>query len=301
MNPATLERLASILKREVGALHVDIVPATDVPDDDATLSWDLGRGRKLRLTFPTPPTDLSEKQDRLATVVESFADLFADAASEIPRIRPEPNKTLESELNALAGRAGALSAVVIDAASPIVWGASEAPTSDDTATDARVAQAFARAQEIGIVWRELLARPSKELAATENAKPAETGRILRLVPPVDALAGLAVDEREIIARRAELTMNAIARVRANPIVAELHCGQHLHEAILEDKLGYLARSFATIYVLILVFPGHFDELGAERAVTRALPIIERLVVALPPDDTPTDRKGTVVALRPRRK
>jgi len=300
MPSTTLDRLANILKRELGALSVDIV--SDVPDDDASLTWDIGRGRKLVLTFPSAPIDLSDKRDRLATVVESFADLFADLAAECPRARLEPGEALKSELNALVGKCGAVSAVIIDAASPIVWGASEAPTSNDSPVDTRVALAFTHVRELGIVWRELLAGPAGWLAATTKSKPsAESGRILRVVPPIDPLAGLSSDEREIIARRAELTMAAIARVRANPILTELHRGEHLHEAILEEKLGYLARSFATIYVLILVFPGHFDELGAERAVVRALPIIERWVVALPPDDTPTTTKGSVIALHGRRR
>jgi hypothetical protein len=305
MQTSTLQRLATILKRELGASNVAIIRANEDSDDNAGLSWDIGRGKKLVVTFESLPVDLSEKRQRLATLVDSFADLFADVAADVPTRRPEPAEALKAELNALAGRAGATSALIIDAASPIVWSASEAPTTDDAPIDPHVAKAFAHAHEIGISWLELLKHQPGTLLLTEpkESNPAdESVRTLRLVPPVDDLAGLTREEREIIGRRAELTINAIARVRKNPVLVELHRGVHLHEAVVDEKLGYLARSFATIYVLLLVFPGQFDELGAERAVVRVLPTIERLVVALPPDDSPTDHKtGAVVALRARRR
>jgi hypothetical protein len=308
MHAATLERLASILKRELDAEDVHITSDAEEPNPATTLSWDLGRGRMLVLTFSTPPLDLQEKRARLAALIESFADLFAEAAPELPRSRPEPTITLQSELNALAGRAHASCAIIIDAKSPVVWSASEAPTNtEDAPLDAQIHDAFTHAKEIGISWRALLARPPGPLALRERKESksvAESGRMLRLVPPVDELAGLTPSEREIIAQCAKLGRSAIARVRANAILPQLHRGEHLHEAVLDESVGYLARSFATIYVLILVFPGPFDELGAERAVTRALPIIERLVISLPPDDSPDSPgtpNGAVVALRPRRR
>jgi hypothetical protein len=308
MNAATTERLASILKRELDAQDVHITSSVENADPETTLVWDLGRGRLIVLTFNTPPPDLQEKHVRLTTLIESFSDLFAEVAPEAPPLRPEPTITLQSELNALAGRAHASCAIIIDAKSPVVWGASEAPTdANDVPLDENVQNAFARIKEIGLCWRELLGRPPGPLALRERKESKitnETGRTLRLVPPIDELAGLTPTEREIIAQCAELGRDAIARVRNNDILPQLHRGQHLHEAIRDESVGYLARSFATIYVLILVFPGPFDELGAERAVARALPAIERLVISLPPepiDDSPGTSNGAVVALRPRRR
>jgi hypothetical protein len=78
----------------------------------------------------------------------------------------------------------------------------------------------------------------------------------------------------------------------------LHRGGHVHHTVSEADLGFVARSFAAIYVLILAFRGPFDELRAKRAIVHALPIIERLVLALPPQD-PAPLMGGVVALRPR--
>jgi len=305
MHAATLERLASIVKRELDAQDVHVVSDVEFPESDTTITSELSRGRKLVATFSTPPTDRQAKHEHLTALIASFADLFAEAAPELPRSRPDPIQALQSELNALAGRAQAACALIIDAKSPVVWSASETPTNaDDLPISAEEHDAFEHAHQLGISWRDLLTRPPGSLARgdrKESKSNTKSKNGLRLVPPIDELAGLSPDERELIAQRAELVRNAIARIHAHPILPQLHCGEHLHEAILEESFGYIARSFATIYVLILVFPGPFDELGAERAMTRALPIIERLVISLPPDDSPSTHNGAVVAMRPRRR
>jgi len=302
MTQATQTRLSTILRRELDAERVSFVPAGEAPEDDATtLTWDLGRGRHLVVAFTEPPPDPEEKRTRLAALVEAFPDHFDEVSAETPRHRPEPAEALKAELAALAGRSGALVAFVIDATSPVVWGASEAPSgTDDPKMEARLCGIFTRAHEAGIAWLELLRRPPTAPMPERKEPEDAVVRPLRLVPRVDELAPLEGADREEISRRAQLARLAITRIRKNPTLAELHRGEHLHEAVREDGLGYLARSFATIYVLGLVFPGPFDELGAERAVIRALPAIERLVVALPPDDSsPTHRAGAVVALRRR--
>lgn len=304
MRIQTPTRLATIIKRELDAEDVYIWENSDIPSSDTTLIWPLGHDRSLVVTFASPPLYVPDKHARLAALRESFADLFADVLREIPKSRPEPALTLKSELDALAGRAHATLAFVIDAKSPIVWGASEASTnSDDQPIDEAVFQAFAEAKELGISWRALLGQPA---ASRNEKKEPKLGIVrakpaLQLVPPVDELSGLSPAAKEILTDRLTLGRKTISRLRANPMLPQLHRGEHLHEAILEDSCGHIARSFATIYLLVLVFSGHFDELGAERAITRALPTIERLVVSLPPDNTPDTRQGAVVALRPRRR
>jgi hypothetical protein len=100
--------------------------------------------------------------------------------------------------------------------------------------------------------------------------------------------------------RDPLSARALAAVRALPEMETLHKGGHLHHTVSGEDFGYIARSFAAIYVLVLAFPGPFDELRAHRAVVLALPHIEGLVLALPPLD-PAPTRGAVVALRPRRR
>ena len=68
-------------------------------------------------------------------------------------------------------------------------------------------------------------------------------------------------------------------VRALPELAALRKGGHVRHMASEPGFGCVARSFAAIYVLILVFEGPFDELLTKRAVAQALPTIERLVAA----------------------
>lgn len=126
-----------------------------------------------------------------------------------------------------------------------------------------------------------------------------------------ALAAIPPDERparEADAARARdawtrllLSERAIAEIRAHSSeMEELHKGGHIRHTVTGDRFGLVARSFASIYVVILVFDGPFDELLAKRALTHALPTIERLVLALPPLEPPPRLAG-VVALRRRRK
>jgi hypothetical protein len=114
-------------------------------------------------------------------------------------------------------------------------------------------------------------------------------------------------EREAFARAARASWarhlasrRAIAEVRAFPQMATLHRGGHLHASKSEPGFGYVAHSFAAIYVLLLVFDAPFDELRAKRALAQSLTTIERLVLALPPLD-PGPKLAGVVALRSRRR
>jgi hypothetical protein len=90
---------------------------------------------------------------------------------------------------------------------------------------------------------------------------------------------------------------AIELVRAQPDMVRLHKGAHLSFATAEPGFSCLARSFAAIYVLALVFDGPHDELRAKRAMARSLPNIERLVLALPPRDPPTSMGGAAALRR----
>src|SRR5262249_33591382 len=84
---------------------------------------------------------------------------------------------------------------------------------------------------------------------------------------------------------------AIADVRSLPEMPTLHKGGHLRHMESEPTFGYVARSFAAIYVLVLVYDRPFEELLAKRAITQVLPTIERLVAALPPLTPPPPPRG----------
>jgi hypothetical protein len=93
---------------------------------------------------------------------------------------------------------------------------------------------------------------------------------------------------------------AIAEVRSLPEMPTLHKGGHLRHMETDPSFGYVARSFAAIYVLVLVYDHPFEELLAKRAIAQALPTIERLVAALPPL-SPTPPTAGVAAMRARRR
>jgi hypothetical protein len=90
-----------------------------------------------------------------------------------------------------------------------------------------------------------------------------------------------------------LTALAIADVRAR-----VHRGESVRSVHHEAQYGYIARGFANIYQIIVIFAGPFSELHVESAVLHALPIIEELLFALPPVDPPPS-KGQVIRLRRR--
>ncbi len=115
------------------------------------------------------------------------------------------------------------------------------------------------------------------------------------------------EAREAKAKRAKelwkrrmLARRAIAEVRALPEVVALKKGGHVRHTSRSEDFGCVARSFAAIYVLVLVFDRPFDELTAKRALTHALPTIERLVAALPPLD-PGPPVAGAAAMRVRRR
>jgi hypothetical protein len=104
---------------------------------------------------------------------------------------------------------------------------------------------------------------------------------------------------------AVLSRRAVHDVRGWTELGALRKGKHMRKIERGDGAEHaslLAHSFASIYIVLVVFDGPFDELRAERAVVEALPRIERLVLALPPlDPDPIDKAGAIAIRRPRRR
>lgn len=78
-------------------------------------------------------------------------------------------------------------------------------------------------------------------------------------------------------------------------VAERARAQTEDWCIEQEPLALASRRFATIYRVVIAFDGPFSEMHVRGRVRKALPIIERLVVQLPPLD-PTPKGGTVTKL-----
>jgi hypothetical protein len=91
---------------------------------------------------------------------------------------------------------------------------------------------------------------------------------------------------------------ALAAVRSMPELGTLHRGGHLNRTVAMPDLVCVTRSFAGIYVLVTVFRPPLDELRAKSAISQALPLIEALVLALPPRDPPPSIAGARAMRRP---
>jgi hypothetical protein len=277
-----------LVRRNLGAEDARILePGEELPEGGGgNLRYELPGGRALVVSFASPPSDLPARQRRAELLVDAFRSVLTPEKAATSRAPRAPSRSLHEELRALSERASASDAIVIDARSPIVWGAaveakSGAPEALAEAPSDVVQEAPRSASEAG-------KRPAEARAV---APPGKRPRGLWIVRTPHA-GSAENDAGDSISER------AIRAVRALPQTATLHKGGHVHHLVSEPGFGVFARSFAGIYVLILAFRDPVDELRTERAVMHALPTIERLVLALPPLD-PTPRQGGVVALRPR--
>lgn len=301
MSEETLDRLTAIVQRDLGADSLRVGAADELPSD-REIECELPDGRRIIAVFTEPPADRDARRRRLEMIVASFPGL----AKGLPAPKAQ-TRSLGDELAAVSERAGALHAVVIDATSPVVWGADHASAPREE-VDVETAKLFV----LEPAARELLGiqgfDPEQTAVNTvgpdraEDSTPpadedaAEPDDAMAAFPPGSAVQGANGGD---LWWEYMLVKKAITAVRALPAIPSLKKGEHLHEAVREEAFGYYARSFATIYVLILVFDGPFEELRVERAVTHALPAIERLVLALPPLDPPPKLAGVVAIRRAR--
>jgi hypothetical protein len=105
------DRFVELIKRELGAADVEVV---DAPAE-GEIAAILPDGRYVVARFGDAPAGA---RDRLRNLVESFGGIVPLER----RSRPSLARLLHDELLALAEKAGAADALVIDADSPIIWG-----------------------------------------------------------------------------------------------------------------------------------------------------------------------------------
>jgi hypothetical protein len=295
---AAVLKLVELVCRDLGARDARVEIGGREPEDLRLVWCPMPPNRRLVAVFEAPPDDRDSVYERLRALVESFSDLTASSPDEPSRagdLRGLASRRLDDELHALTLRTGAVSALVIDDRSPVIWGTSEPRpvAQQDIETALRTASAAMAADAAGIDLEHLIENDSREVLAalTRQGLDRETVAVLHeeVVRLQDAgrRRGVAAWQEHL------LTARAIARVRDSTRIRP-RTG-HLHEIAREERFGYLARSFATIYTLLLVFDGAWSELRAEGAVLQALPAIERLVLDLPPTDPPRGG-GKVVRL-----
>lgn len=294
MQEAALLRLLDLARRELGADDVRAELGGRDPDD-ARLVWcRLDGGYRVVAVFHEAPPDREARARRLEVMLRSFAGALQSGEPERPGISTElASRRLDDTLDALADRAGAVSAVVIDAQSPVVWGISGMRRGDeDVETAIRTAEAAERAVRAGVDLAALLEREPAEVRALLEQRGVESETARFLAREAERIRQFS--RRTSAAWRHHLlTARAIRAVRRE----SEEPAAHLREAVREESFGYLARAFANIYRLLLVFEGPFSELHAEAALVHALAHIERLVLALPPVEPPPGG-GRVRQLRP---
>lgn len=254
---ADLERFLALVCRELAAEEARVLEADEsAQDDDRAVVCAFGDGRRVQARFAEPPADREAKQRRLEMLAGTF-DTVVEETVHGRRSRPPVVTSLHDELSALCTRAGALNVIVIDANSPVVWGA---------------------AHPEGVVQQPPLASSPRMAEAPANDEGERSGGM------------------EVLSRR------AVHAARGLPELAALRKGKHVRHLERDAETPFVAYSFGSIYLVVVVYGGPFDELRAERSVVDSLPRIERLVLALPPlDPQPFAGASAVAVRRPRRR
>jgi hypothetical protein len=119
-----LDRFLALVRRELGAEDARVLDADHgIPDGSLELYCRMSDGRGLAVRFALPPPDRDLKQRRLEILVSSFDSVVEGDKPQRRSSRPPVVRVLHEELEALRGRAAAVNAIVIDANSPVEWGA----------------------------------------------------------------------------------------------------------------------------------------------------------------------------------
>lgn len=276
-NDALFKRLASLVRRELGAADVRLLPTGEAPPDAVNvLTTTLPDGRVVAVTF-ADAENLASHERRLDILVRAFVESLEESAAG-KKVRPPPASSLREELRALAARAQAIDALVLDARSPVVWGAGRTRVGPTSMPD----------------------DPSAP-------KLVEVGAALAESPPPPLVSSFDVSSRddeddELADASRAIVERAIREVRALPEVDRARKGRPFRHVERTNDYGYVVHAFAGIYLLALVFSELFDEVRAERSIAEALPRVERLVMVLPPlDPTPGPTANVIAFKRPRRR
>lgn len=305
-----LLRFLAYVRRELGAYDARAEIGGRPPEGDCTLARDLDRGMRLVVVFDEPPADRPVLEARLREMVAAFRGV--SASSEMDAVRPPPvaraamiKHDLGEALFGLARRIDAEQVLVIDARSPLIFGASHSYDTrdvDEMLLHARTAE-VASAQ--GLNLAELLDSdepPTERALLTHVDDDTVRSSLARqLLHFWQSTRHMNPDERAAairVGRAVRLTREAAGGEEPGTH-SEHGLGGPRRFIAQADGFACFARGFASIYWLIAVFPKPFSELHVEARTIHALPHVERLVVSLPPTD-PTEGagRGAVRRLRP---
>ena len=329
-------RFAALVRRELGAEDVRLAkdPEPVIPASNVIYARLLD-GTRLAVTFASAPQNPAALRRRLGMLVGTFTQAVGDDAP--PPMRLSISRSLREELRALATRTQAVEALVLDAHSPVVWGATSqrGPLEEPPELSAilHVVDPFESIASVTHLHRDRPRAPQEDVSGQGDVSgaseplppPLELPRLSDLPPPLESSSGMPLvpeataavppepSQTQVADGKAGTSLpppdlrdlpssaqRALREVRNHPGIDALRKGKALRETVRSVDFGYVAQSFAAIYIVIVVFEAPFDELRAERALNDALPRIERLVLALPPlDPTPEPRSNAVALRRPR--
>lgn len=290
MSDAAVRRFLELVQKELGAVDARAELGGREPSAPELVFKNLDAGFRIVAVFDAPPVDRALLEQKLSRLADTFSHTLAELHGAFPprTAATLPARRLYDALEALRARTGGVSVVAIDGNSPVLWGSSDAERDlIDVDSFARIGAALHRARERGLTLDQL---PLDDAAALIAMLPTR-GVDAAIVEALSLL--VSADHDESTVRHRLLTALAIADVRAR-----MHRGEQVRSVHHEAQYGYIARGFANIYQVIVVFAGAFSELHVESAVLHALPVIEEFLFALPPVDPPGG-KGQVIRLRPR--
>jgi hypothetical protein len=296
MRSEGLLRLVELVRRELDAADVRAELGGREPKDEHVVWCKMSEGFRLVAEFEEVPKDRQSLLERMQALITAFAETASPSRSDPEQLREPLTRRLDAELEALAYRAGAVHAFVIDDKSPVIWGTSASRRlGEDVDMTIRVHDLELKLGEAGLDMGDLLSHSPdaiRELLG-ETSLPSE--RVDRFAKQLERLIESAQRHDRAFWQQYLLVARALTSIRALTRSPDYVSG-HVRETVHGDGWGYLVRAFAGIYVLGLVFEGQFSELHAEAAVVHALPLVERLVLALPPID-PEPSGAKVMRLR----
>lgn len=282
-----LQRFLDLVSRELGCADAHFELGGRDPSEPDRVAAPVPGGWRVVALFDAPVEDPEPARAKLEALIGAFTGVSEKLHLRSPRLSNSiAYRELADALALLADKAKALRAVVIDEDSPVLWGTSEpTPGPEDVEVAMWIGELADSAAAAELDMTELIALDDASLRERlETLEPRKLReRLLRKLPVIRELGGHR-DAEDWAAHIA--TCRAIAAVRRAP---------ENHEAI-EDDLGWLARDFAGIYHVILVYGGPFSEIGAAGVMLRALPAIEKLVLSLPPID-PAPKGARILAFK----
>ncbi len=296
-----LLRLVQALRQRVGAEDARLEIGGAPPEGKRVLWAEVpGSGFRLVATFRNSPPDREEKLARMRAMAEAFRGVVASAlvaeGGKPAEASASPSTALDEALATLAETTGALSVVVVDSSSPVLWGRSHAeleiaPRDQCAAALTRLGRWLGTASQSDnlatLIGADPDARIARLSAVLETRDERDEALLDELARRPDAFRAVALSARSVEEVRSELAW----RVQQ----ARLPLPRVVRHGL---DLSLFARGLADVYALTLTFAGAMAEPRVDGAVRRAASHLERLVESIPPrDPTPMIRGARVIALR----